>query len=189
MYETSWNACAVRRLERGDERLAPAWSCQHTGDDVGEVEERRGEKDLLHALVAALHHQQPHQHGRNRHADEARDVKQLQAAGDAGELGDHIAEVGDDQAEHHEERDAEAVLFANEIAQAFAGDRAHARRHLLHHDQRDGHGNHHPQQRVAELRAGRRVGVDTSGVVVDVGGDEAGADDGQQHQQTHSPEL
>ena len=81
-----------------------------------------------------------------------------------------------------EERDAEAELLADQIAQPLAGDRAHARRHLLHHDQRDGDRDHRPQQRVAELRAGLRVGEDAAGVVVDVGGDEARADHRQEQQ-------
>ena len=88
-----------------------------------------------------------------------------------------------------EERDAEAELLADQIAQPLAGDRAHARRHLLHDDQRDRDRNHRPQQRVAELRAGQRVGEDAAGVVVDVGRDEARADDGQHQHEPRAPAL
>ena len=70
---------------------------------------------------------------------------------------------------------AEAELFADEIAEAFAGDDAHARAHLLHDDQRERDRDHGPEQRVAELRACLGVGEDAAGVVIDVGRDEAGA--------------
>jgi hypothetical protein len=76
--------------------------------------------------------------------------------------------------DHHQKGDAQAELFADEVAEAFAGDHAHAGAHLLHDDQGQGDGNHGPEQRVAVLRAGLRVGEDAAGVVVDVGGDEAG---------------
>ena len=114
-------------------------------------------------------------------------MKELKAAGDAGEFGHYVAEVGDDQTQHHEKRNPQTVLFADEIAEALAGGRAHARRHLLHHDQRDGHGDHDPQQQVSELSSSGRVGVDTAGVIVHVRGDEPRTDDGQEHQQSDSP--
>ena len=100
-----------------------------------------------------------------------------------------VAEVGDDEREHQEERDAEAELLANQVAQALAGDRAHPRRHLLHDHQRDRDRDHRPEQRVAELRAGQRIGADAAGVVVDVGGDEARADDGQNSSEAGAPAL
>ena len=116
-------------------------------------------------------------------------MEQLQAAGDSGELRDHVAEVGDDQPQHHEKRNPQAVFLADQIAQPLAGGRAHARRHLLHHDQRDRHGDHDPEQEVAELRSGGGVGIDTAGVIVHVRGDEPGTDDGQEHQQADSPDF
>ena len=81
---------------------------------------------------------------------------------------------------HGEERHAQAELFADQIGEAFAGDRAHARGHFLHHDQRDGGRDQRPQQRVAELRARLRVGEDAAGVVIDVGGDESRPQDGKE---------
>ena len=126
---------------------------------------------------------------RQRHDDVLRDAEQLEAARDAGELGDDVAEVGDDQREHQQERDAEAELLADQIAQPLAGDRAHPRRHLLHDHQRDRDRDHRPQQRVAELRAGQRIGEDAAGVVVDVGGDEARADDGEEQRDARAPAL
>ena len=93
---------------------------------------------------------------------------------------DHVAEVDDDQADHHEKRDAESELLANQIAQALAGDRAHAGAHFLHHDQRHGDGDHGPEQHVSELRAGGGIGPDAAGIVVDVRGDETRTDDGEE---------
>ena len=68
---------------------------QHSGEDVGDVEERRRQEDLLHALVLTFHHDQPDDHAANRHGDVARQPKQFQAGGDADKFRDHVAEVGD----------------------------------------------------------------------------------------------
>ena len=57
------------------------------------------------------------------------------------------------------------------------------------HDQGDGDGNHGPEQGVAELGSGLGVGEDAVGVVVDVGGDEAGSEDGQEEHDSDSPAL
>ena len=106
-------------------------------------------------------------------------MEELHAARDAGELGDDVAEVDDDEQDHHDEGHAEAELFADEVAEAFAGDDAHAGAHLLHDDEREGDGDHRPEEGVAELRASLRVGEDAAGVVVDVGRDEARAKYGE----------
>ena len=49
----------------------------------------------------------------------------------AGELGHDIREVGHHQRDHQEERDPEAELLADEIAEALAGDRAADRAELI----------------------------------------------------------
>ena len=115
--------------------------------------------------------------------------KSDEAARDAGKLGDHVAEVGDDKARHEQKGDAEAELFADEIAEPLAGDGTHAGGHLLDHDEGQGHGNHDPEQSVTELGTGLGVGPDAAGVVIDVGGDEARANYGQEHHETDSPQL
>ena len=58
----------------------------------------------------------------------------------------------------HDEGDTQAELFADEIGEAFAGDGAHARAHLLDDDEGDGDGDHRPQQCVTELGACLGVG-------------------------------
>ncbi len=125
--------------------------------------------------------------GADGDADVFGDVEELHAAGDAGELGDDVAEVDDDEQDHDDEGHAEAELFADEVAEALAGDDAHAGAHLLHDDEREGDGDHRPEERVAELGAGLGVGEDAAGVVVDVGGDEARAEDGKEEDQPGSP--
>ena len=113
----------------------------------------------------------------------------MHGPGNADELGHHIGVVHQHQRHHHQEGEPQPELLADQVAQAFAGDHAHPRAHLLHHDQREGDGNHGPQQRVAVLRARLRVGEDAARVVIDVGGNESGAENGQKQQYPDSPTL
>ena len=78
-------------------------------------------------------------------------------------------------------------FFADEIAQALAGDRAHAGAHLLHHDQGDRDRDHGPEQKMSELRSGLGIGQDAAGIIVDVGGDESRPDDGEEQQDPGFP--
>ena len=147
------DACGPR--DRRERRRLPVGMRQQAGDDVADVEAGRRQKDLLDAVVGALDDEQPDDdRGRSGTTMYRDDAEQLEAARDAGELRHDVAEVRDDEREHQEERDAEAELLADQVAQPLAGDRAHARRHLLHDDQRDRDRDHRPEQRVAELRAG-----------------------------------
>ncbi len=162
---------------------------KHSGNDVCDIEKRCGEKDLFHALVVAFDHNQPDDGRRNGHADELGDVKKFHGAGHAGELRHYVGEVRRDQNQHHYKGDAQAIFFADQIAEAFAGARAHARGHLLHHNQRKSHGNDGPEKGVAELRAGERVGVDATGIIVNVGGNKSRADYCQKQQGLGLPAL
>ena len=83
--------------------------------------------------------------------------------------------------------DPEAEFFADQVAQALAGDRAHAGAHFLHHDQGERDRDHGPQQKMSELCAGVRVGEDAAGIVVDVRGNKARADDGEEQQDPGFP--
>ncbi len=116
-------------------------------------------------------------------------MKQLQAAGDSREFRYDIAEVGDDQTQHHEKCDPQAIFFADQVAQTLARRRTHTGRHLLHNNQGDGHGDHDPEQKISKLGSGSGIGVNAAGVIVDIRGDEPGADDGQEHQQADSPDF
>ena len=82
-----------------------------------------------------------------------------------------------------QERDAQAELFADEVGEPLAGDGAHAGAHFLGDDEHHGDGQQGPQRQVAEARAGRGIGEDAAGIVIDDGGDEARADDGEEDSQ------
>jgi len=179
----------LRRLHRGDQGFPPRRPGQTSGNDVADVKAGRGQKDFFHSLIVAFHHQQPHQHRRNRHADVFGDPKQFQAQRHSGELRQHVPEVGGQYGYHDHESDAKSVFFANEIAEPFAGDGPHACRHLLHYHQRHGHGNDEPQQKVAELGPRLRIGGNAAGVVVDVGSDNSRSDHSQEKNDLDSPPL
>ena len=113
----------------------------------------------------------------------------MQRTGDADELGDHVGEVDHDEQHHEDDREAQAELLADQVAQALAGDHAHAGAHLLHYDERKSDGNHGPEEGVAVLRAGLGVGEDAAGIVIHVGGNESGAKNGQKEKDPDSPAL
>jgi hypothetical protein len=116
-------------------------------------------------------------------------VEQVQTAGDADELGDNGCVVDDDQQDHEDEGEAETELLADHVAEALAGDHAHAGAHFLYHDQGDGDGEHGPEQGVAELGASLGVSEDAAGVVIDVGGDESRTEHGEKQEYAGSPAL
>ena len=162
---------------------------QRSGEDVGDIEERRGQEDLLHTLVLTFDDDQPDDHAANRYGHVARKTEQFQAGGDADKFRDHVAEVGDQNSQHHQKGDAEAEFFADQVAQALAGDRAHAGAHLLHHDQGQRDRDHGPQQEKSVLRPGLGVGQDAAGIVVDVGRDDPRPDYGEEQQGPASPSV
>ncbi len=155
---------------------------QRSRENVSDIEERRCQENFLNALVLTFHHDQPNDHGTHRHSDVPRQAEQFEAGGDANKFRYHVAEVGDQNSEHHQKRDAQAELFADQIAQALAGHRAHAGGHLLHHDQRECDRDHGPEQKKSVLRAGLGIGEDAAGIVVDVGGDDPRSDYSQEQQ-------
>jgi len=84
---------------------------------------------------------------------------------------------------HHEKRQAQAELFADEVGEALARDGAHARAHFLRDDENQGDGQEGPEREIAVFRASGRVGVDTAGIVVDHGGDKTRPKDREEDQQ------
>ena len=88
-----------------------------------------------------------------------------------------------------EGRPADAVVLADQLGQALAGDDAHAGGEHLHERQREGDQDHHPQQAVAVLGADLRVGGDAAGVVAGVGGDQPRAEQRQQDRDTAAATL
>ena len=118
----------MRRHDGCFESVQPGRLGQHSRDDVGDVKKRSRQKHFLHGLVLPLDHDQPDNHRTDGHRVVLAEAEQFQAARDSGKFRDHVAEIDDDQSDHHQERDAKAKLFANQVAQALAGDRAHAGR-------------------------------------------------------------
>ena len=78
-------------------------------------------------------------------------------------------------------------LFAYEVGEPLPGDGAHARAHLLHQNQCDGDGNEGPEGEITPARTRLRIRVDTAGVVINVGGDEPRAEDGQEDHDPRAP--
>ena len=162
---------------------------ENAGKDIGNVDQRGDEENLLGAFVVAAQNQRPYEEGAEGHGDELGHMEQVQRAGDADEFRDHVGEVDDYKQHHEDEGDAQAELLADQVAQALARDHAHAAAHLLNHDERDGDGDHGPQQGVAVLGAGLGVSEDAAGIVIDIGGDESGTENGQKEKYPDSPAL
>ena len=99
----------------------------------------------------------------------------------------NIAEVDEQDGQHHEKRDAKAKFFPNQITQAFARDRAHAGGDFLHHDQSQRDRNHGPKQLVAELCPSLRVRDDAVCIIVHVRGNEPRTDNSEEQQDPDFP--
>src|SRR5215468_1463664 len=144
-------------------------------------------KYLLDRLVLSLHHDQPHDHATDGYGVILRQPEQFQTPGNPSEFSDHIAEIRDQNADHHEESNAQPKLFTDQVAESFARYRPHAGGHLLHHNQGQGDGNHGPQEGVSKLGARRRIRPDAAGIVIDVCGNKARTDNCQEQQDLGLP--
>ncbi len=178
-----------RQLYGGYHGIMPAGLGKNTGDNVGNIKNRRRQKDLFDALEVSLDHQQPDQEGAAGHGNILADVEELHAAGNADELRHDVAEVDHNQQQHQQERHAQPKLFADQVAQALAGHRPHARAHFLHHQQSHSDGNHGPQQGVSELGSGIGVGENAARIVINIGGNKARPQHGEEEQYADSPAL
>ena len=177
----------LRRFHRGLYGLNPRGLGEHSGKNVSDVEKGSHQKHFLNAFVLPFDGDQPDDHGTDRHGDVPGDAEQLHASGNADKFADDVSEICNQNADHHEEGNAQAVFFPDQIAQALARDRSHAGAHLLHYDQGDRGRDHGPQEHVAELRAGLRIGQDAIGIVVNIRGDDARPHDGEEHQEPELP--
>ena len=73
-------------------------------------------------------------------------------------------------------------LLADQVRQALAGYRPHARSHFLNHYQSDGGWDQCPQEHVAEFCPGLGVGQNPARIVVHICGDESRTEDGKKCQ-------
>src|SRR5258708_7499981 len=154
------------KLDGFDHGEVPVGAAENARHDVGDVEGAGDEEDFFDAFVVAFDDEGPDDEGADGDAHVFGDVEELHAAGDAGELGRDVGEVDDDEQDHDDEGDAEAELFADEVAEAFAGDDAHACAQLLYDDEGEGDGEHRPEKGVAVLGSRGGVGKDAARVVV-----------------------
>ena len=171
---------------RHDDRLAdvaPVRASEDRGDGIGEERQRHQDEDPLGAPVRPAYEQQPHEDCRDRDREVLRDMREAERGTDADELTDADAEVRDEHRQRRERRPADAVVLADQLREALAGDRPHPRGHLLDDDQRHRDHDHHPEQVVAELRTDGRVGRDSACIVAGVRGDQARAEEREQGQQ------
>ncbi len=156
---------------------------QDTRCHVCQIDGAGHQKDPFDHLVVGLEDQHPDQDRGDRHRDILADAQDLHAGRHAGELADGVAQVGQDHHADDDRRGPHAHGLADQIGQAFAGDHAQPGAHLLDNDQGQGDERHDPQQAIAIVGAGDGIGGDPTGVVIDVGGDDARPDNGQQGQQ------
>jgi len=177
---------AVEGQRRADDLppyLAPVRPCHEAGDEVGEVHRAGRQEDLLNLPVVAPEHDEPHEDSGQGHRDIARHAEDLRGGGHAGELGQSVGPVAQQHAAHDPDGHAHAEALADQVRQPLAGDGAHPGAHLLDDDERHRDRQHDPQQPVAEVATRQRVCGDAAGIVVHVGGDDAGPDDGEQQRQ------
>jgi hypothetical protein len=59
----------------------------------------------------------------------------FEATRDSGKLAHHVAEVDDQDSDHHEKGNSETEFLADEIAKAFTGNGAHAGADFLNDNQ------------------------------------------------------
>ena len=138
---------------------------------------RKHQENPFGDLVSALDHQDPDGDRGQGHGDVLADPEDLHAAGDAGKFRGRVADVGDEQAQEDKKGDLDTEAFADQVGQPLAGDDTHAGIHLLDHQQNNEGRQQGPEQPIAVVRTGNRVGGDAAGVIVDAAGDDARAQD------------
>ena len=169
--------------------LSPVGLGEDRRDDVGNRDARADRKeDVLDAQEPRPRKQQPdHQHRdddrhRNRHAEER------EGRADPGELGQRRAEVRQQHRPDRKRRPADPEPLPDEVEQPAPGRQPEPRTNLLRDEQSDHARQHHPEQRVAELRAHDRVGRDPAGVIVSEPAHQTRTEHGQERQlRQHRP--
>ena len=124
----------MRRHKRGYQGIQPGWFRKYAGEDISHIEKGGHQENLFYRLVLPLHHDQPHDKRANRNRHKLRKPEQSQASRNARKLSYNVEEVQKKNPQHHKKRDAKPELLADQVAQALARDRSHARRDLLNHD-------------------------------------------------------
>ena len=125
---------------------APVGIGQDRRHDVGEEDDDDRQEDALDGPVAGLDDERPDGHADDRDDDVARDPEDLEGRRRAGELGDRVGHVGDQQDDHREGRRADPEPVADEVRQALPGHDAEPGGHLLDDGQDDDRDREDPEQ-------------------------------------------
>ncbi len=105
-----------RQLESADGGFDPVGLGQGPGKNVGNVNEGGDQEYFFDALVLTFNHNQPDNDCADRDCLVTGKAEQLKTAGNTGEFAQDVAEVDEQDGDHHEEGDAEAEFFANQVA-------------------------------------------------------------------------
>src|SRR5580692_3351710 len=159
-----------RRLDMRDDALVqnfvPIGMDDESADDICDIDEAEKEEDSFEQLCTSARYRHEDEGCRGNHE---RDLESLEAGHvqiaaedrrrrrNSCELRGGIADVAQNEEQKAPEGYLHAEVLTDQIGQAFAGDRAHARAHLLNHNERDRNGHQQPEYRVAKLGAGLRV--------------------------------
>src|SRR5579862_211626 len=98
----------IGRLESRDSCILPVGVCQNSRENVGDIEKRSCEKHFLNALILPFDHDQPHNYTADGNGDEAREMKELQTGSNPDKFGNDVAEIRDQDADHHQEGNAKS---------------------------------------------------------------------------------
>ena len=122
----------VRRDDRVAD-VAPVRVREDRRDRVGEERDRQPDEDPLGRAVGAAHDDQPDADRGDRHRRPARGRRPAPSAAPTPTKSEmQMPRFATSTASGGEHRPADAVLLADQLGQALAGDDAHARRQLLH---------------------------------------------------------
>jgi len=157
------------------------------GKKVAEIEGTEDQKYDLDETIGTFEDQNPDNDSGQWNGNIFIEAKELAGGSDAGKFRNYVKQVDQETGDHDEEGGTQAKFLANEIGETFAGDDAHAGTHLHGDVEGYGHGDEGPEQRVAVGGACLGIGADAAGIVVDVGGDDAGADDGEKKEDAVAP--
>ena len=158
----------------------PVWVGEQRGKKVAEIERAEDQENNFNKAVGALQNKNPDNDSCQGNANVFVQAEELAGGSDPRKFRDNIEEVDKETRNHDEEGGTQAELFTDEVRETFAGNDPHAGAHFHGDVEGDGHGDKGPEEGVAVSGPGLGVGADTTSVVIDIGGDDAGADDGKE---------
>ena len=155
------------RPDRGQQRRAPGNFHGEGGRDIGEQRERH---EFQHRRIAAIRHEDLQQ-GRGGGENQRMFViepadHQRQRFPHRGDVGRDVEGVGGDQKENQRQHQPARRELHDVGGEALAGDPADPRADQLDRDHERRGEKHRPEQAVAELRAGLRIGRNARRIVV-----------------------